>query len=101
MRYRALACDFDGTLAENDLVPEAVLEALRQVRATGRLLILVTGRELHDLLQVFPDVGQFHMVVAENGALVYSPEDGTVKLLAEPPPEAFVAALQARQVGPI
>ena len=50
MRYHALACDFDGTLARNGRVDGHTLAALERLLATGRKLILVTGRELHELL---------------------------------------------------
>ena len=73
MRYLALACDYDGTLAHHGRVDEATLAALERLLATGRKLILVTGRELPDLLSVFPHLGLFERVVAENGALLYRP----------------------------
>jgi hydroxymethylpyrimidine pyrophosphatase-like HAD family hydrolase len=44
MRFHALACDFDGTLASDGLVPAPVLEALEQLKRSGRTLLLVTGR---------------------------------------------------------
>src|SRR5258708_6688926 len=49
MRYLVLACDFDGTVAHEGIVDESVVEALARCRASGRRLILVTGRELADL----------------------------------------------------
>jgi len=42
-------------------------------RKSGRKLILVTGRELDDLIKVFPRIDLFDRVVAENGALLYRP----------------------------
>src|SRR5436309_1387135 len=101
MRYTALATDYDGTLATHGFVDEPTLAALEQFRASGRKLILVTGRELDELMRVFPRLDLFDRVVAENGALLYRPSDRSEKVLAERPPEAFVAALKARGVGPI
>jgi HAD superfamily hydrolase (TIGR01484 family) len=101
MRYVALACDFDGTLAHDSLVADAVLEALARVRRSGRKLILVTGREIPDLLRVFPQLDRFDLVVAENGALLYEPASQTERALFDPPPAAFVHALQARHVEPL
>src|SRR5262245_3968957 len=49
MRYLALACDYDGTIAHHGRVDDDTLAALRRVRASGRKLLLVTGRELDDL----------------------------------------------------
>ncbi|HEY8078819.1 MAG TPA: HAD hydrolase family protein, partial [Labilithrix sp.] len=101
MRYRALATDYDGTLAENGKVRSEVLVLLRRWRASGRRLILVTGRELEDLLATFPQLDVFDEVVAENGALLYKPSPPREQPLAAPPPPAFVAALRARGVTPI
>jgi HAD superfamily hydrolase (TIGR01484 family) len=101
MRYFALATDYDGTLAHDGVVSPATIAALEQLRATGRKLILVTGRELADLLRAFPRIDLFDRVVAENGALIYTPATHEELALAEPPPEAFVAALQAQGVAPL
>jgi HAD superfamily hydrolase (TIGR01484 family) len=101
MRYLALACDYDGTLASDGRVDEPTVAALERVRASGRRLILVTGRELDELRDVFPRLELFDRVVAENGALLYRPASREEKLLAEPPPEAFVKALVDRGVRPL
>src|SRR5262249_20968577 len=73
MRYRAVATDYDGTRAHDGRVKESTLAALERLLGTGRKLILVTGRELGDLLSIFPEVHLFAWVVAENGALLYRP----------------------------
>jgi hydroxymethylpyrimidine pyrophosphatase-like HAD family hydrolase len=101
MRYHVLACDYDGTIAHHGRVDDETIAALGRLRDTGRRLILVTGRELHDLLAVFPRVELFDRVVAENGAVVYCPATRQEKLLAEPPPEPFVRTLRERGVSPI
>src|SRR3954462_3318630 len=101
MRYFALATDYDGTLAHDGVVSPATIAGLEQLRATGRKLILVTGRELADLLRAFPSIDLFDRVVAENGALVYTPSTREEQPLADPPPKAFVAALQAQGVTPL
>ncbi|HZO26805.1 MAG TPA: HAD family hydrolase [Chloroflexota bacterium] len=100
-RYVALACDYDGTLASDGAVDEATLAALGHVRATGRQLILVTGRELDELMGVCPHLALFRRVVAENGAVLYRPASHEIRLLAEPPTERFVAALRERGVDPV
>src|SRR5437879_6536310 len=99
MRYFALATDYDGTIAQHSLVDENTLEALRRFRDSGRKLILVTGRELSDLRNVFPALDLFDRIVAENGALLYRPASGEEKVLAQPPPEAFVQMLRQRGVA--
>jgi HAD superfamily hydrolase (TIGR01484 family) len=101
MRYLALACDYDGTLAEHGHVEEATLTALRRVRDSGRHLILLTGRQLPDILDLFSGHELFSRVVAENGALLYDPATRKEKLLADPPPAALVETLRARRVEPL
>lgn len=101
MFFIALAADYDGTLAENGVVDESTMAALERVRRSGRRSILVTGRQLEDLQQVFPRLDLFDRVVAENGAVLYRPADKQAELLGEPPPAAFVAALRARGVTPL
>ena len=101
MRYHALACDYDGTIAHDGKVDEATVAGLERLAGSGRKLLLVTGRELDDLLRVFPEVELFDLVVAENGALLYRPADRSATPLAERPPEAFAAALRDRGVDPL
>ena len=64
MRYFVLATDYDGTLVADGCVNDNTLTALKQLRASGRKLILVTGRQLDDLLQVFEQIDLFDYVVA-------------------------------------
>jgi len=64
MRYHALACDYDGTIAHHGRVADETIAALGRLRDTGRRLILVTGRQLQDLLAVCPHVELFDRVVA-------------------------------------
>ena len=101
MRYLALATDFDGTLAKDGVVDEKTLSALERFRDSGRRLILVTGRELEELLGIFPQVDLFDRVVAENGALIYRPGDREQKLIGEPPPPALVEAIRKKGVSPL
>jgi HAD superfamily hydrolase (TIGR01484 family) len=101
MRYRALACDYDGTLAADGRVAPQTLAALEQLRASGRQLLLATGRELDDLIAVFPHVSLFDRVVAENGAVLYHPAQQETRLLSAPAPEALIRALRARGVAPL
>ncbi len=101
MRYLALATDYDGTLARHGHVDEPTLEALGRFRDSGRRLILVTGRELDELMEVFPQLDLFERVVAENGALIYRPELREEKLLGEPPPPALIEAIRKLGVEPL
>lgn len=96
MRYHALACDYDGTIAWDGRVDAATNAALEKVRESGRRLLLVTGRELDDLARVFPHLDLFDRVVAENGALLYRPQTLEAKPIAEAPPKTFSGELIAR-----
>jgi len=98
MRYRALATDYDGTLATHGEVDQDTLRALRLFVASGRNLIMVTGRELSDLKRVFSQLSLFARVVAENGALLYYPAANRETLLCEGVREPFVAALRRRRL---
>lgn len=96
MQYLALATDFDGTLAQDGRVDEATLAALKRWRNAGRKLILITGRQFDDLLQVFQPLELFDQVVAENGAFLYNPKTKAEMPLGERPPQAFIDRLYQR-----
>jgi HAD superfamily hydrolase (TIGR01484 family) len=101
MRYLALACDYDGTLATDGRVPPHVIDALKRLREQNRRLLLVTGRQLDDLRQVFPQLELFDRVVVENGAVVFAPETREERVLSAAPPAAFVRTLREHGVSPI
>ncbi len=101
MRFHALACDYDGTLAHHGRVDDDTLAALQRVKASGRKLLLVSGRELEDLVTVFSHLELFDRAVLENGATLYDPRTKEMRALAERPPAAFVEALRARGVQPM
>ncbi len=101
MRVRALASDYDGTLADDGRVDGETVAALERFVRSGRRLLLVTGRELDDLISVFDRLDLFDKVVAENGALLYRPGKRERVPLAEPPPVAFTARLRERGVSPL
>src|SRR4051794_3257031 len=101
MRYLALACDYDGTLATDGRVPPHVIDALKRLREQNRRLLLVTGRQLDDLRQVFPQIELFDRVVVENGAVVFAPETREQRVLSAAPPPAFVRTLREHGVSPI
>jgi len=98
MQYIALATDYDGTLATDGQVRSSTTAALERVKASGRKLILVTGRQLPDLKNVFGGLDVFHRVVVENGALLYDPQTCEETLLCEPPPQRLIDLLRKRKV---
>jgi hydroxymethylpyrimidine pyrophosphatase-like HAD family hydrolase len=100
MEYVALATDYDGTLAHDGHVSKLTFEALQRLRASGRKVILVTGRELPELKATFPYINICDVVVVENGALLYWPADDREEVLGEPPPENFILEINRRDVKP-
>jgi phosphoglycolate phosphatase (TIGR01487 family) len=99
MRFKALATDYDGTIAHHGTVDAATVDALQEFKNSGRKLLLVTGREIPDLHGVFSEVSIFDLVVAENGALLYWPGTREEKCLAQSPPVAFPDLLRKRGVN--
>ena len=98
MTFRALATDYDGTLATDGIVDELTIEALRRARRAGLKLIMVTGRELIDLFHTFPHVTLFDRLVAENGAVLYEPATKQIDVIADAPPLALVERLASEQI---
>jgi hydroxymethylpyrimidine pyrophosphatase-like HAD family hydrolase len=100
MRFIALASDYDGTLASHGSVAAETWEAVRRWKASGRQMLLVTGRELDDLRRLCPHLELFERIVAENGGVLYRP-NGEQEILACPPPRELVQALRQRGVAPL
>src|SRR5947208_1652215 len=100
MRFRALATDYDGTLASEGAVRPQTWAALDRWRAAGRRVVLVTGRVLPDLRRVCGRLDRFDAVVAENGALLHLPWSND-QILAEPPPPALLRRLEERGIAPV
>jgi hydroxymethylpyrimidine pyrophosphatase-like HAD family hydrolase len=101
MRFHVLATDYDGTIARDGRVEDDTIAALERVRKSGRKLILVTGRQLPDLVAVFPRIDLFDCAVIENGAVIFNPTTRQSRMLAGPPPSAFAEELLARGVRPV
>jgi hydroxymethylpyrimidine pyrophosphatase-like HAD family hydrolase len=97
----ALATDFDGTVATDGVIDEPTIVALRNFRADGAKLILVTGRELADFPLIKAPLELFDLVVAENGAVLFNPLTGHERILASPPDEKLINALRDRGVAPL
>jgi hydroxymethylpyrimidine pyrophosphatase-like HAD family hydrolase len=97
----AFATDYDGTLAHHGVVDRPTIAALERLKASGRKLLMVTGRELPDLQRVFDRLDLFDLVVAENGALLYAPATRIETPVGAAPPPELVAALRARGVEPL
>lgn len=65
-----LLVDIDGTLcARNNKIPDLAYQAIKQVRANGHLVYLVTGRALAEIYQDIYDMG-FDGIIGGNGSYV-------------------------------
>lgn len=80
MRLRVLALDLDGTIAENGVVAAETWKVLRQAKAAGMALLLVTGRTLDSFASGGPFAEVFEAIIAEDGAVVYFPRNDSVML---------------------
>jgi hypothetical protein len=102
MRWKALATDFDGTLAEMGAVSPATREAIAALRRDGGKVVLVTGRLYSDFsgLGISPE-DLADLVVAENGALLVDPRDGTAFAFGTAPPSNFASELIRRGANPV
>jgi hydroxymethylpyrimidine pyrophosphatase-like HAD family hydrolase len=96
--FKALAFDFDGTLASNDRIGPGVREALERARQAELRLILVTGRTFFELSRVCDCLQLFDAVVAENGAVLYYPGSAMIRNQGPPPPTRLLAELDRRGI---
>jgi hydroxymethylpyrimidine pyrophosphatase-like HAD family hydrolase len=96
--FKALACDFDGTLASEDRVGPEVRAALERARRMGIRLILVTGRTFFELTRVCDCLELFDAVVAENGAVIYYPGSAMIQDLGPDVPGRLIAELDRRGI---
>jgi hydroxymethylpyrimidine pyrophosphatase-like HAD family hydrolase len=96
--FRALAVDYDGTLTLGRRPEPRVLDALREARAAGLALVLVTGRILASLRDDFPDVDEhFDAIVAENGGVLSA--GGAERALAPAVSTVLARALERRGIA--
>jgi hydroxymethylpyrimidine pyrophosphatase-like HAD family hydrolase len=98
VKLRVLALDYDGTIAQDGIVPPEVRAAIVRAREKGLCVVLVTGRILSDLREVLGDLRLFDAVVAENGAVVAFPQVGRSAVCAPRGSPALLAALRARGI---
>jgi hydroxymethylpyrimidine pyrophosphatase-like HAD family hydrolase len=98
VKLSALALDFDGTIACDDVVDTPVREAIAAARTSGITVLLVTGRVLDDLRRVAGDLHFVDGVIAENGAVVYFPDSDHTSLLGPLIAESFIAELRRRNI---
>ncbi len=75
MYRRVLAFDYDGTLAENGIVPHSLQLGLERLQREGFALFLVTGRQ-YETIKLGQWSQVFSGIAGENGA-VLTLKDGT------------------------
>ncbi len=97
MKFRALALDYDGTIAQDGILNPDVKAAILTAKQRGIAVVLVTGRILSDLVRVAGDISFLDAVVAENGAVLSFPS-GFSRLIGQSPPQNFVEELRRRQI---
>jgi hydroxymethylpyrimidine pyrophosphatase-like HAD family hydrolase len=97
--FKALACDYDGTLASQDRIGTEALSALGSAREAGLRLILVTGRTFFELTRVCEPLDLFDAVVAENGAVLYFPREALIHDQGPPPPPRLLRELDRRGIS--
>jgi len=98
MRFRAIASDYDGTLACDGRVAPHTVAGLERWRESGGKLILATGRDLPSLRSVFSGLHLFDWIVAENGALIHHPVTREERLLCPAVSCELVAHLRQQGV---
>jgi HAD superfamily hydrolase (TIGR01484 family) len=99
--FHALATDYDGTVAHDGVMDDHTIDALERLKRSGRRLVMVTGRELPDLERVCSRLDLFDRILAENGAVLYSPSTKQARSLGPPPPSNFVKRLTALGIEPL
>jgi hydroxymethylpyrimidine pyrophosphatase-like HAD family hydrolase len=99
MRFLAMALDYDGTIAQNDMLDDRVRESIARLRAQNIIVLIVTGRILSDLERVAGDLHFVDAVVAENGAVMAFPDSGYSKILGDPPPVSLLEALRIERIA--
>jgi hypothetical protein len=88
LNLRILALDFDGTIAVEDRLDRDSAEAIREARASGLLVVLVTGRRLAELDALLLEPDLFDAIVGENGAVLrFLAEPSTIVLGRAPNPK--------------
>lgn len=92
-RFRALAADYDGTLAEKGRMAPNTVKALAALRSAGWRLILVTGRRLERIRTICDALDLFDEAILENGAAAFCPSTGEETALAPPLDAALVAEI--------
>ncbi len=72
MHIRLIATDLDGTLLHSDKsIPDGFLNAVDVMHAMGAAVVIASGRQYSNVLQLFENLADKLWFVCENGAVVY------------------------------
>ncbi len=80
MHISIIATDFDGTISRDERLAPEVGRAMRRLRETGRITVLVSGRPFEFLRHLQQGEQAFDLIVAENGAVLYNPQSDEARL---------------------
>ena len=83
-KIEAIVCDYDRTLTDESLVLSLnAVTSLKSAKDDGIKVFIASGRRLPFLLDVNERHGFADVIIAENGAVIYDPADGSKILLGE------------------
>jgi len=83
-KIEAIVCDYDRTLTDESLVLSLnAVTSLKSARKNGIKVFIASGRRLPFLMDVNERHNFVDVIIAENGAVIYDPADGTKILLGE------------------
>lgn len=97
MKFAVLALDYDGTIATEGVLDSDVKAAIKEARANGIVVVIVTGRILSELIEVAGNLDFVDAVVAENGA-VLALANGQPRLTGQAPTQSFLDELKRRKI---
>ncbi len=83
--WKAIACDFDGTLTdEQGRLSIDALAAARESEARGIPIILSSGRVLAEMNMLSKVIGTSGPIIAENGGVIWNPRTLSKHLQGDP-----------------
>ncbi|MCB0669350.1 MAG: HAD hydrolase family protein [Saprospiraceae bacterium] len=98
MYFKIVALDLDGTIAMHDRIASGTWKILKEIKKSGRAILIVTGRRLDDIQQLGPLEDLCEAIIAENGAAIYIPSNQSVILPFGHLPSELVEKLSALNI---
>jgi hydroxymethylpyrimidine pyrophosphatase-like HAD family hydrolase len=98
VKLSVFALDYDGTIAQRDVLEPVVRDAIAAARSSGIVVLLVTGRTISELRRVAGDLHFVDGIVAENGAVIHFPQSAHTTVLGPPVPPQLPAELGRRGI---